>query len=225
MKNKVWISILWVGLALGGSPLVQAQMERVIDNFKSQPATHAESTDSPIRPRRGTGNPDTEIIGGVRLIEFGAAPNPGGPVRMSLLEIPRDGSLFVESGVNSTVGVTLTYGTDGRGGANPLDFDFQGLGWDRFRIEFLACDLQLNYLVQVFDGNGNNSLLSGTTSTVNRNLPFNADFRKADFPPGAPNPVNWHDIDVISIQLNTGNATGGQDFAVGRIVAIPPSTP
>ena len=225
MKNKVWTLVLWLGLALGGSQAAQAQMERIIDNFNSQPATRAESIDKPIRPRRGTGNPDTEIIGGVRLIEFGAAPNLGGPVRKSVLDIPTEGPLFVESGVNSTVGLTLTYGTDGRGGANPLNFDFQGQGWDRFRIEFLACDLQLNYLVQVFDGNGNNSLLSGTTSTANRNLPFNADFPMANFSPGAPNPVNWHDIDVISIQLNTGNATGGQDFAVKRIVAIPTPTP
>lgn len=220
MKNKTWILVLWTVLALGGSQAAQAQMERVIDNFKSRPATHADSTDTPITPLRRTGN-DADIIGGVRLIQFGAAPNPGGLVRMSVLDIPRDGPLFVESGVNSTVGLTLTYGTDGRGGANPLNLDFPGLGLDRFRIEFLACDLELHYLVQVFDGNGNNSLLNGTTSTANRNLPFDADFRMADFPPGAPNPVNWHDIDVIAIQLNTGNATGGQDFAIKRIVAIP----
>src|SRR6267142_1048394 len=101
MKNKVWISILWVGLALGGSQLVQAQMERVIDNFTGGQVTHGESTDSPIKPLRRTGNDNTEIIGGVRLIQFGAAPNPGGPVRSSVFDIPREGSLFVESGVNS----------------------------------------------------------------------------------------------------------------------------
>src|SRR3989442_6023340 len=179
MKNKVWTLVVGLGLALGGSQLVQAQMERVIDTFNGQPATHAESTNSPIRPRRGTGDPDTEIIGGVRLIQFGAAPNPGGPVRMSVLDIPREGSLFVESGVNSTVGLTLTYGTDGRGGANPLNFNFDGMGFDLFRIEFLACDLELNYLVQVFDGNVNNAIHSGTVSTANRNLPFNAHFRMA----------------------------------------------
>ena len=218
MKNKVWTLIVWLGLALGGSQAAQAQ-ERVIDNFKSRPATHADSTDTPITPLRRTGNPDTEIIGGVRLVEFGAAPNLGGPVRMSVLDIPREGPLFVESGVNSTVGLTLTYGTDGKGGANPLNFNFDGL--DRFRIEFLACDLELNYLVQVFDGNGNYAIHSGPVSTANRNLPFNADFRKADFSPGAPNPVNWDDIDLIVIQFNTGNATGGQDFAVKRIVALP----
>lgn len=224
MKNKVWTLVVGLSLALGGSQLAQAQMERVIDNFKGGSVTHGESTDTPIRPLRRTGN-DADIIGGVRLIQFGAAPNPGGPVRSSIFDIPRDGSLFVESGVNSTVGLTLTYGTDGRVGANPLDFNFQGMGLDRFRIEFLACDLELNYLVQVFDGNGNNSFLSGTESTANRNLPFNADFRMADFSPGAPYPVNWYDIDVISIQLNTGNATGGQDFAVRRIVAIPTPPP
>ena len=220
MKNRAWTLMLWLGLALGGSQVAQAQMGRVIDNFKSRPATHAESTDTPITPLRRTGS-NTDIIGGVRLIQFGADPNPSGPVRMSILDIPREGPLFVESGVNSTVGLTLTYGTDGKGGANPLDLDFLGQGLNAFRIEFLSCDLELNYSVQVFDGNGNNSLLSGTMSTANHNLAFNADFPKADFPPGAPNPVNWSDIDVISIQLNTGNATGSQDFAVKRIVAIP----
>src|SRR5213593_2533168 len=176
MKNKVWTLIVGLGLALGGSQLAQAQ-ERVIDTFKSRPATHADSTDTPITPLRRTGDRDTEIIGGVRLVEFGAGPISGGPVRMSVLDIPREGPLFVESGVNSTVGLTLTYGTDGKGGANPLDLNFDAL--DRFRIEFLACDLELNCLVQVFDGNGNNTIHSGPVSTANRNLTFNADFRKA----------------------------------------------
>src|SRR3989442_13433385 len=219
MKNKVWTLIVWLGLALGGSQAAQAQMERVIDNFKGGQVTHGESSDTPIRRLRRTRH-DAALIGGVRLIQFGAAPNPGGPVRSSIFDIPREGSLFVESGVNSTVGLTLTYGTDGRGGANPLNFNFE-MGFDLFRIEFLACDLELNYLVQVFDSNGNYAIHSGPVSTANRNLPFNADFRKVNFSPGAPNPVNWSDIDVISIQLNTGNATGGQDFAVRRIVAIP----
>src|SRR3989442_13065205 len=178
MKNKVWTLIVWLGLALGGSQAAQAQMERVIDNFKGGQVTHGESSDTPIRRLRRTGD-DADIIGGVRLIQFGAAPNPGGPVRSSIFDIPREESLSVESGVNSTVGLTLTYGTDGRGGANPLNFNFDGMGFDLFRIEFLACDLELNYLVQVFDGNVNNAIHSGTVSTANRNLPFNAHFRMA----------------------------------------------
>jgi hypothetical protein len=219
MKNKVWTLIVWLGLALGGSQAAQAQMERVIDNFISNGPTRS-SLVNDAKDFTRFGDP-LNIIGGFRLTRFGVAPIAGGPARATLLDIPAGGPMFVESGVNSSVGVELDYGngTAPGGRANPLNLNLPGMGFDRFRIEFGACDLELNYLVQVFDGNGNNSLLSGTMTTANQNLPFNRDFIFTDFPPGAPNPVDWSDIDSISIQLNTGNATGGQDFMVKRIVA------
>lgn len=219
MKNSAWILVLCLGFVISGSQLARAQ-EKVIDNFISHGATYAVLVNGE-RDLRRSGDP-ANIAGGFRLIRFGVAPLPGGPARATALELSAQGPLFVESGVNSTVGVQLSYGTGPGGSANPLNLDLPGLGLDRFRIEFGACDLALNYLVQVFDGNGNNAIHSGPVSTANQNLPFTADFIFTNFLPGGPNPVNWQDIDLIVIQFNTGNATGGQDFSIKRIVALPP---
>ena len=222
MKNKVWTLVVWFGLALGGSQAAQAQ-ERVIDNFISNGPTRSSLVNDGKDFTR-FGDP-LNIIGGFRLTRFGVAPIAGGPARATLLDIPAGGPMFVESGVNSSVAVDLDYGYGPGGRANPLNLNLPGMGLDRFRIEFGACDLELNYFVQVFDGNGNNAIHSGPVSTANRNLPFTADFIFTDFQPGAPNPVDWSDIDYITIRFSTGNATGGQDFMVKRIVATygPPS--
>lgn len=219
MRSKVWTLILWSAFVLGGSQIARAQ-GLVIDDFKSGP-TRATLTNG-ARDLQGVGN---SIINNFRLIRFGAAPVQGGPTRSTFLEVltnaqPEMSGLFVESGVNSSVSVELDYGVGPGGRPNPLHLNLPGLGLDRFRIEFGSCDLELNYLVEVFDSNNNYAIHSGPVSTANRNLPFNADFVFTDFVPGGA-PVNWHDIVSISIQLNTGNAPGGQDFWVKRIVALP----
>jgi hypothetical protein len=225
MKNRIWTLVLWSALVFGGSQITRAQ-ELVIDNFSSGP-TRAVLMNG-ARDLPGFGN---SIIGGFRLIRFGAAPIAGGPARSTLLEIPTNtppgmSGLFVESGVNSSVSVELVYGVGPRGSSNPLHLDLPGLGLDRFRIEFGACDLELHYLVQVFDSDNRHATHIGPISTANRNLPFTADFIFSDFMLDSGS-INWNDIVSISIQLNTGNATGGQDFWVKRIIAAygPPPPP
>ena len=82
--------------------------------------------------------------------------------------------------------------------------------------------MELNYLIEVFDGDGHLATLNGSTSTADRVVPFNVDFPFASFVPGAPYSVNWNDIDAIIVLFQTGNATGSADFVVNRVVALPP---
>lgn len=228
MKNKAWTLVLLLTLALSVSHAAQTQ-ELVIDNFIS----HRETRESLVNGRvvfRRTGN-TTNIVGGVRLTDFEAAPLAGGVARSTVLEIPRtdpdnphNGRMFLESGVKSTFRVVHFYGEDKHGNANPLNLQLMARGFDRFRIEFDSCDVELNYLIEVFDGDGHLATLNGSTSTADKVLPFNVDFLFAHFVPGAPPPysVNWNDIDAIIVLFQTGNATGSADFVVRRVVALPP---
>ena len=150
----------------------------------------------------------------------------GGLGRSTLLHIPRAGGpLFLESGVKSAFGLNLYYGNDMNGNANPLNLPLWSWGYRRFRIEFESCDVSLSYLVQVFDGDGDNAILSGNEDTDERVVPFNVDFPFELFEAGSPGPINWDDIDAIVIQFQTGNAAASADFAVKRIVALPPPPP
>jgi hypothetical protein len=204
---------------MSGKQAAQVQ-ELVIDNFTNEVATLEEFVnDSTIIRRAGD---DENIIGGVRETNFGVTPIPGSALgRKTVLDIPGTGKMFLESGVHSAVGLTFFYGNDIEGNLNPLNGDLQGEGYDRFRIEFASCDVEVNYLIQVFDGDGNYAILSGSQSTADRASAFYVDFIFDEFAPGAPNPVNWNDIDGILVLFQTGNAAGGQDFAVNRIVALP----
>ena len=220
MKNKAIILVLGLGLAICGSQTAQAQ-ELVIDNFISDQRTQVRLVNGRQIIRRS----GTDIIGGVREADFGVTPLPdaNGIERATLLYNARNrGPLFLESGVKSAFGLNLFYGNDINGNANPLNLPLWLLGYRRFLIEFGSCDVELNYLIQVFDGDGDNAILSGTESTADRVDSFNVYFPFEDFAPGGPGPINWDDIDAIIVQFQTGNATGSADFAVNRVVALPP---
>jgi hypothetical protein len=220
MNNR--ILTLFFGLAISAFGIQVAEgQELVIDNFISNNPTRAKFA-SGERTIRKVGD-RSNIVGGVRTTIFGVQPlEESGPSRPTLFDIDLDGPMFVESGVNSSVGVQLNYGLARNGGPNPLDLHLIDDGYNKFRIEFIACDLELNYFIEVFDRDGNHALLSGVgiESTANRNLPFPVDFPFSEFV-SAPNPVNWNEIDSIVVQFSTGNATGGQDFAIRKISALP----
>jgi hypothetical protein len=225
MKSKVCILVLWLTLAISGSQAAQTQ-ELVIDNFKSDVETLVSLKDGdPEITFRRSGNP-LNIIGGVRETTFGVTSVMGGGYgRKTLLDIPVLGPMFLESGVKETFGLTFFYGNDINGNANPLNLDLKpeppAISYDRFRFDFESCDVELNYLIQVFDGDGNYAILSGSQSTADRVVGFGVEFIFDEFAPGAPGPINWHDIDAIAVLFQTGNATGGADFVVRKIVAVP----
>ena len=129
MKNRIWILFLWLTLAISGSQAAQAQ-ELVIDNFISNGATRSVLVND-AKDFQRSGDP-MNIVGGFCLTRFGVAPIAGGPERATLLDMPASGPMFVESGVNSSVGVELSYGTGPEGSANPLNLDLLGMGLDRW---------------------------------------------------------------------------------------------
>jgi hypothetical protein len=225
MKSRVWILVLLLMLAISRSQAAQTQ-ELVIDNFTHDGPPILEEFVNGSTIIRRSGN-SANIVGGVRETNFGVTPVVGGGFgRKTVLDIPGTGMMFLESGVKSAFGLIFYYGNDINGNANPLNLDLSlestNLICDRFQIEFGSCDVELNYLIQVFDGDGDNAILSGSQSTADRVDDFTVDFPFADFAPGGPGPINWNDIDAIVVLFQTGNTTGGQDFAVKRVVALPP---
>lgn len=233
MKNRSWLLVfvsvlalvLVSVLALGSNRVAQAQVsELVIDDFKGATAINQTVPLNGTATLRRTSA--GHIVGDTCRTDIGVTPvEPGGNGRATVLEIPTEGPMYLESGAKSAFGLTHYYGEDENGNAHPLGLTLQSDGYDRFRIEFDSSDVALDYLVEVFDGNGNVSFLNGSESTVERGLPFNADFRFADFPAGSPGPINWDNIDYIVVLFQTGNAVGSADFVVNRVVAIPEPTP
>ena len=221
MRIRTWsLALLLLLLAIGVSHAAPPP-ELVIDNFPSDSWVKKTAlTNGSTIIRRSSDK--SNIVGGARETEFQAVPLPGPYARETTFEIPRTGMMFVESGVRSSFRVVNFYGEDRHGNANPLDLHLQSLGYDHFRIEFDSSDVELDYLIEVFDGDGNIGLLNGVESTADRGSAFNADFPFANFSPGGPNPINWDDIDGILVLFQTGNAAASQDFSVKRIVALAP---
>jgi len=195
--------------------------ELVIDNFPADSSVKKTPLANGSVIIRRASDP-ANIVGGARETEFQAVPLPGSYARETTFEIPRTGMMFVESGVRSSFRVVNFYGEDKHGNASPLNLRLQSLGYDHFRIEFDSSDVEMDYLIEVFDGNGNYAFLNGTDSTADRGSAFNADFPFASFALGGPDPINWNDIDGILVLFQTGNAAGSQDFAVKRVVALAP---
>src|SRR5687767_6113189 len=122
MKSKLWILIVGLTLAISASQAAQAQ-ELVIDNFISSQSTRKELVDGRTIIRR-SGDP-ANIVGGVRETDFGVTPVVGGGFgRSTVLDIPRIGPMFLESGVKSAFGLIHFYGNDKHGNLNPLNLAF-----------------------------------------------------------------------------------------------------
>lgn len=221
MKIGALTFVLLLTMTLGVSHAAPPPTELVIDNFPGDSSVEKTPlTNGSVIIRRASD--PANIIGGARETEFQAVPLPGDYARATTFEIPDTGLMFVESGVRSSFRVVNFYGEDINGNANPLNLQLQALGYDRFRIEFDSSDVELDYLIEVFDAQGNLALLNGVDSTADRGSAFNADFPFANFVNGGPVPVDWNHIDGILVLFQTGNAAGSQDFAVKRIVALPP---
>ncbi|MGH9767286.1 MAG: hypothetical protein ACREAB_07610 [Blastocatellia bacterium] len=212
MKNKLCGMLLGLGISIIGAQVAHAQ-RLVIDNFKTGEHQTSLRNEEEVAYQSGA-----EILGGVRQTFFKVGPNNefNQPTR---LHIGARGSMIIDSGLKSFWGLFLGYGYDANGGLNPLNQNLKG--YDRFRINFDSSDLEMGYLIQVYDGNGNRSTLSSTVSTVGRLTPFHADFPFADFPAGFPNAIDWNDIDFILVLFQSGSAIAGNDFAVRSIVALP----
>lgn len=223
MKDRAMTLVLCLGLALGACPTARAQ-ELVVDNFIHDSAPPRELVNGGVTFRQSGST--ANIVGGVRETTFEAAPLPTvGLGRPTVLTIPGDGLMILESGVKSTFSVLNFYGSDAQGNPNPLDLRLTSWCYDRFRIEFDSTDVEFVYRIQVFDGDGDNAMLSGTESTADRVVAFSVDFPFADFVSNGPGPIDWDDIDAIAVSFQTGNAVGGADFSVKRVVAMPSPSP
>ena len=226
MRIRIAALISCVAVAGVAALNAQAQTELVIDDFKESPYTRSLTDRSTFLTAYQTG---PNIVGGVRqtnLLVAPAQPSFGQPTR---LQIRPDGALVLSGGYKSYFGLILGYGYDAAGGANRLNLNLTGgggecPGCDRFRVSFDGSDSQLNYLVQVYDGNNNIGTLYGTESTAERILPFHLDFPFADFVESSGNPIDWGHIDFIIVLIQTGNYLGGHDFALTKISAIPAPT-
>jgi hypothetical protein len=223
MRIKMSRLVHGLALVVVAAASAQAQTGLVIDDFKDSPYHTSLTSQLELLTAYQTG---PNILGGVRqtsIVVDQATPHFGQP---TLMQIRRSGSLVISGGYKSYFGIYLGYGLDAAGGAAPLNLNLTGWGGacpgcDRFRIDFDGSDSELNYLVQVFDSDGQIATAYGPESLSGRVMPFHVDFPFADFVQSSARPVDWSRIDYIYVVLQTGNYLGGHDFAVTKVSAIP----
>lgn len=167
---------------------------------------------------------ETNTPGGFRKTHFSSIPLLAG--NKSFLNINTIAGLAsVSNDFRVNHRLEIIYGANNVGQA-PLNRDLSACS--KFNIQFSTIDLGLNVNITVFSGGGTGR--ASIATDVNRdthpdvglNSPVLLEVFLTDFysPPSLP--VNWNDIDVMSFILQTGNATGGNDYAIDEIsIACP----
>lgn len=217
-KQNLLACSLALTIVLGGGAAVAGDSQRVqlIDDFESGPVHEL----MPSMPADwGVSYQEADhALGGVRQTNLISDDRLGASSRVDI----DGGRMLVSTGINSYFGAFLAYGYDATGNARGKIGDFTG--YDYFQIDFEASDPGLNYLIEVWDGDGTGGLLAGTLTTEALAIPFSAKLPLADVQgvntEGNPQAIHWEDIHYLIVYFQTANASGGNDFSVSKVSIV-----
>ena len=156
------------------------------------------------------------MLGGFRRTNFIIASNDR--IQPGILHIRRgEGPLVIDAGFKVQHRLEITYGIDSIGSLAPLNLDLSS--FDRLSVDFEASDLGVNFNIVIFSGNGTARAQLGF-NLVPSITAFSIDFPLVDFSPVGDFDIG--DVDLIVLVLQSGSATGGNDYAVTSISAENP---
>jgi hypothetical protein len=136
--------------------------------------------------------------------------------------IIRNGRMLISTGIGSYFGTMLGYGYDAAGNSNHMVADFAGC--THFQIDFERNDVDLEYLVEVVDGNGTTALAANVLTGQVQSDVYAAQLALDDFEgtdaQGNPRAIEWSKIHYLIVLFQSASAVGGNDFSVSELSAV-----
>lgn len=202
--------VLALGLVLLGSGAARGSI--LIDDFESGPLNFVDSTPGAGTEYLSQSLPTSHVVGGARHLElYGNAT----PTQMTLNVTAGDDALNLTAPNTSTYFYVIYNGNPSSGGATPnLNLDLRNM--DRFELTFARIDRAMGFRIRVRAGN---AFPSAYTTVSQPGL--------VQVPLTAFGSVNWADIDMIRLEIQTSyqyqGTTHTESLADFRIVPEPAS--
>jgi hypothetical protein len=195
-------------------------MSFTIDDFTA--ATQNLSVTDGVQENFKKAPPGSPLIGDSRLIVL-QVEKPGVPAlaKAATLDIG-DGYLVFQSGIKVLSRIEVFYGRGSNSEAIPLHHNLSG--YKKFRLHFLASDLELNINMQVRTENNPKDLAGSSPDDAVHPSgdPFVVDFAFDTFVPNVGPLPDFADINEITLIIQgSGPAIGANDYVLTRIEALP----
>ncbi len=215
MKRKI-VGLLVLSFVLFPMMAVQAQL--TIDDFTVAPhnVTFFSGVDENFQPSDGS----PSLVNPGRFTRFIVEP-AGNPLNQPATLDIGGGFFIVGMGVRAFHRVEVFYGFDENLNLVPLNLDLSK--FSKFRVHFDTLDQTVNFNMQVIAGNNPGIFAQCGVNQPGdpSGIPFFVDFAFDCFVPNIGPPPDFSDIDVIDLILQSGEPTGGLDYAITLVEAVP----